>query len=469
MQTQAPKRSSVLIAALFALSCVGLTIYVWVSFGGTLPFQVAGYEVHALFPNASNLATNADVRIAGVNVGKVVGISHTGLSTDATIKLQNGYVPLAANALAIIRNKTLLGETYIDLAPGTGNAPKIPDGGVIPTNNIGTIQTIDQVLGSFDAPTRAKFKTFLDEFATGLNGRGEDINNALGNLAPTAQDLNIVARTLDRQRAAVAGILGDGSGVLQALGSRASDLQRVVSAGDQVFAATAARDHALTATVRALPGFLGDLRTTLAITDRVAGQAGPTLHQLLPAAPLLRPALDAARTLAPTLRGTLRGLLPVIAALGPALPALNRVIDQVGPASTQITAAGEQLNPLLTMVAQYVNEVVAGFANVGDAFQASTPSRGGPLHYLRGIVYLSNEMLVGYPQRLGNNRYNPYVKPGGLAKLATGLDAYDCRNTANPTLVPMIGIGGPLPCHVQGPWTFQGLTADYPHVEPAKP
>jgi ABC-type transporter Mla subunit MlaD len=45
------------------------------------------YEFHAIFSNASQLLPNADVRIAGVNVGKVVQVKQAGERTDATIAL----------------------------------------------------------------------------------------------------------------------------------------------------------------------------------------------------------------------------------------------------------------------------------------------------------------------------------------------------------------------------------------------
>ena len=73
MVTQAPKRSAVLAAVAFALSCVGLIIFVWTQFGGTIPFAPQGYRVHALFKETGLLVPNADVRISGVNVGKVAG------------------------------------------------------------------------------------------------------------------------------------------------------------------------------------------------------------------------------------------------------------------------------------------------------------------------------------------------------------------------------------------------------------
>ena len=79
MVTQAPKRSAVLAAVAFVLSCIGLTIFVWTQFGGTIPFSPQGYRVNALFRESGLLVPNADVRISGVTVGKVQSVQARGL------------------------------------------------------------------------------------------------------------------------------------------------------------------------------------------------------------------------------------------------------------------------------------------------------------------------------------------------------------------------------------------------------
>ena len=110
---------------LFALSCVGLLLFLWLSFGGKVPFNPQGYEVRISFTNADQLATQADVRIAGVSVGKVISksLDPKGNRTIATIQMGNQYAPLHQNATAILRTKTILGETYVDVTPGSPSAP----------------------------------------------------------------------------------------------------------------------------------------------------------------------------------------------------------------------------------------------------------------------------------------------------------------------------------------------------------
>ena len=89
-------------------------------------------------------------------------------------------------------------------------------------------------------------------------------------------------------------------------------------------------------------------------------------------------------------------------------------------------------------------------------------------HYLRSLIPLTNEGPLGWSQRLGTNRHNPYFTPGGLSNLSPGpLLAYDCRNVGNATPLPPLPGGGAPPCLVQPPWTFQGHTRAFPHVERA--
>jgi phospholipid/cholesterol/gamma-HCH transport system substrate-binding protein len=87
MVTHAPKRSAVIAALVFTLSCIGLMVFVWTQFGGTIPFSAQGYRIKALFKEAGLLVSNADVRIAGVNVGKVTTVENRGVRSLVTMDI----------------------------------------------------------------------------------------------------------------------------------------------------------------------------------------------------------------------------------------------------------------------------------------------------------------------------------------------------------------------------------------------
>jgi virulence factor Mce-like protein len=465
MTTQSPRPAAVAVAILFALSCFLLTVFVWSQFGGSLPFRPAGYRFHAPFAQGSQLTPNADVRISGVPVGKVITIKPRGGRTDAVIELQRQFAPIPADAHAILRSKTLLGETFVELTPGSPKAPKLREGATLSVSQIEPTQQLDQVLSAFDGPTRASFKRFLSDFSTALEGRGPDINAALGNAAPAVDNLSVVVAVLDRQQPAVQGLIRDAGTTLRALGSRDSDLQSLITAGNEVLSATAARDGELTATVQALPTFLRELRGTLASAEATAGDAAPTLRALRPVAPLVRPALAQVNVLAPQARAVFRNLDPVITISQRALPAATRIVNAANALADVLYPASRDLVPTIDIITTFQQDIIATFANVGATFQGADATG---THYLRALIPITNEGPIGYTQRLPSNRHNPYFTPGGLAALSPGpLPAFDCRNTGNPPGTPVLGPGGPPPCLVQEPWNFQGHTRAFPHVERA--
>src|SRR5215470_1970608 len=133
MVKSAPSPWKIAAMVVFALSCFGLLLFLWLSFGGPVPLKPKGYRFTVSFAEATQLSTEADVRISGVPVGKVKTIepdNETGRS-DVTIELRSRYAPLPSDARAILRQKTLLGETYVELTPGSPDAPKVPENGML--------------------------------------------------------------------------------------------------------------------------------------------------------------------------------------------------------------------------------------------------------------------------------------------------------------------------------------------------
>src|SRR3954452_11299553 len=138
MQKQAPSAGRIMVAVGFTLSCFALLLFLWVTFGGPIPFKPESYRFTADFPEAITLQKEADVRIGGVSVGKVKQLSlapdsecqkdaATCNSTRATIEISPQYAPISSDAQAILRQKTLLGETDVEITPGSQVQPGQPD------------------------------------------------------------------------------------------------------------------------------------------------------------------------------------------------------------------------------------------------------------------------------------------------------------------------------------------------------
>jgi ABC-type transporter Mla subunit MlaD len=218
--------------------------------------------------------------------------------------------------------------------------------------------------------------------------------------------------------------------------------------------------------VRALGPFLETLERASGAVQTTAAAAGPTLRELRPVAPLVAPALRSLKTLTPQVRAVLDQLGDTLPITEAALPATAKMVRKLTPFVKVVYPATREITPLIDLVSDYRKELLATMANVAASTQATSRGLDGkPKHYLRTLVPITEEALVGYSRRNASNRHNAYFAPGGLERLSDGgLLASDCRNTSNPQAVPVIGTGAPE-CRQQPPWTFGGQTAYFPHVE----
>ena len=119
METRPPTPIQLLVAVAFAISCFGLLLFLWLAFGGPTPLKPESYRFKVPFNEAAQLALESDVRISGVSVGRVksINLNDEGRA-DAEIEIDERYAPIPSNTRAILRQKSLLGETYVELTPG---------------------------------------------------------------------------------------------------------------------------------------------------------------------------------------------------------------------------------------------------------------------------------------------------------------------------------------------------------------
>lgn len=422
MGTKGTPKSSIAIAVIFALSVFGLGLFVWVSFGGSVPLGARGYRVAVqLGPEATNIFPNAQVRVAGVDIGNVSSVKSNQGRVDVIMEIDPKYAPLKEGTRAILRSKTLLGEGFIELAPGPKGGRSIPENGRLAQNDIEEAQTVDNALSVFDADGRRDFRRFLEGVAKATDKRSPDLNAALGNAPLATADLRKLVDVLDEQRPAIQGLISDTATTLDTVGARGAAVQELARAGSEVLDTTATRQQALTETVRSLPRLMQSLRTFSAATVRLSNTAAPAVRTLRPIAPLLGPGLKAARQLAPELSGTLTALNGTISASVKGLPATTSVVRRAAPVLQALDPAGRELVPILQTLEAYRTDAVASMSNTAAATQATvTRADGSKKHYLRTALLFNDELAFGTNTRSGTHRENAYLAPGGLAPLLDG-------------------------------------------------
>ena len=498
MIKQAPSLGRILTMVAFSLSCFGIVLFLWLSFGGSVPLRPKGYQVNVAFPEATQLAQSAEVRISGVKVGRVRSVEpnkQTGL-TDAVLEIDSRFAPIPRDTRAILRQKTLLGETYVEVSPGSPQGPELADGGTLPEGQVAETVELDEILRAFPPETRRQFSVWLDQQGLAVGDNAEAINDSLGLLTPFAEQTDEVLRVLNHQSAETRALVRDTGEVFDALTQRQGQLRELIVNSNRVWETTARRDAELADTFRVLPTFLREGRTTTRRLTEFAKDTNPLIDQLRPAARQLSPALIDLDKLSPDLRALFTDLGPLVRVSRRGLPATEQVLDNTQPLLRRLDPFLRNFTPIVDYLGLYKKEIAALFANdtaVTQAAEGNANSITGEIHYLRTQNPENPEVMAGYPSRIASNRSNPYIAPGGYMKLKTEghLEVYGtqgCGTTPVPAtpapLDPWLPAGvvsqinyytfggtqnrnAAPPCDPQTPLgQLFGQSGQFPHLEP---
>lgn len=450
MIKQAPRPFQLFAMVAFVMACVGVLLYLWLSFGGVVPLRSEGYRFQVRFPEATQLAEQSDIRISGVPVGKVIKIE-TGPNntTEATLEMRSNYAPVASNARAMLRQKSLLGETYVDLSTGDRSKGSIPDGGRLADSSVAETVELDEIFRTFDDDTQQAFQTWMQSQASAYQGRGVDVNATFGNLPEFVEAGDDVLAELNAQSRAVSNTIR-GTGVLfDAISARDGQLQRLITEANQVFEVTAARNREFAAIWEELPEFSRQSRLTLPRLTRFAERADPVVKQLQPAATEFTATFKQLDRLSPEFEGFFEGLGPLITKSQRGVPALESLLRDFPPLLADFEPFLRNINPILGQLGQNRRDVASFFANTaattnGRNFKVSPAApKSDPIHYLRATSSLTPQGLSYFPRALGQTRSNAYMAPDGLDRLAGGLLSYDTRTCANGDPAPPAQTGSP--------------------------
>jgi phospholipid/cholesterol/gamma-HCH transport system substrate-binding protein len=451
----------------FALTCFGLLLFLWGSFGGSIPLKPKGYRFEISFPEATTLATEADVRVSGVSVGKVRKLVRDPNAdrTIATVELLPEYAPVHKDAQAILRQKTLLGETYVEMTLGHQNAGIIQEGGKLENGQVADTVQLDEVLALFPKKTRADFQRWQANSAAAIQGRGGDFNAAVGNLGPFATSGADLVEVLDANAATLQDLVANTSRVFGAITQDEGQLRAFIAdSADWLQATARARDN-LALSFKIFPTFLRESRTTLSRIERFSVDTKPLIDDLGPVARDLQPTLRDLRAAAPDLQSFFVSLPAAINASRAGSPALSKVLRGLIPVLDSTGPFLSQLNPILSWL-QYQQGTVANFiAGPGWALQgkssSTTPGANG--HVLPQLIVAGSQTLVS-PTRDPANRGNTYFDNDALNNASLpqyGVPAsYDCGNT---TVHQSTGASDPS-CFVAPNSAFGDGAHKYAHV-----
>ena len=475
-----PSPLRVLVITGFALSCFDLLMFLWLAFGGPVPLQPKGYRIEASFDDATQLADEADVRVAGVSIGKVVDkrLDPAGNRTVATLELDPEYAPLHSDAKAILRTKSLLGETFVEVTLGTKQAKPLQEGATLDGRNVSDAVDFDEFLRTFDKPTRKYFQQFQATAAKAGEGQAQNINDALGNLPTFVDNAGSVVDILNDRRDALRSLVRGTTSTFEQLTRNEGALRNLVVDNRDVFQTLSSQRENLTQSVQAFPAFLRESRATLSRLSQFSRDTTPLVRDLKPVLEDAQPTLASLRTLSPDLQALFVNLRPLITQSRSGLPALTNVLQGLDPTLASLGPFLQQVNPILEYL-EYQQPTVADFLDNGPSALAlkippTATEKGTNGHVLPQLIVTGGQSL-NQTQRSPENRGNAYFPSGALANPAIAnpanftLPAFDCLNSVGQTGAKANGEKPPTPdgspgCLLATDVTLQGKTQRFPNL-----
>jgi virulence factor Mce-like protein len=250
-------RSRANLPVLLAYVLVGLlaTAFLAAQMGGEFVF--GGYRVNAIFKTGAELVAGDDVSMSGLRVGKIESLRPMAGATEVSMLLHQNFTPVFKDARAVIRQKNLLGEAYVELNRGDAAQGAIAQGGTIDEDHTLTPVEVDEVLNALDPQVRDQLNLVINTLGQATAGRGQDMNAAAADLSSVVIDLQVLAHTLATNSDHLDALIADLRKVMETLAAWHADFRALISDWDHVMATLASREQ--------------NLQGTLVEQDRVMG------------------------------------------------------------------------------------------------------------------------------------------------------------------------------------------------------
>lgn len=407
-----PILRTLVVAAFLGLSAL-IFGFLWLNSGGTIPgISQAGYRVSLAMDDVDNLVPQSDVRQAGVVVGRVQDVEVRDGSAVVTLDLDEGAAPLHEGVTVTIRNKTLVEESYADIADGSG--AELARDAILPRSAGRSSVQLDDVLTSLDQPTRDALGRTIRSAALVTDGSREDIADAVAGLGALGREGGTALDALAAQSQDLVEVTGNTTALLRALDTGQGRITDLVRDTDRITQVVTENRTDLEAVLRELPGVLDTAQNASGSLRTLAGSLAPVAANLEAAGPDLSAAL---REL-PATSADLRGLLPSLdTTLERAPDTLSRVggfTDVTQDLIPTLQVNLSDLNPALAYLRPYGKDTALWFAGLSQTLGVSADGNGTAL---RAFVVV-NEKSVNQPlnTQFGPlEKYNPYPAPGGNA------------------------------------------------------
>lgn len=306
-------------AGIFGVAVVVCVLIV--AFGyNTLPFYPQGKSYEAFFADAGGISPGNDVNISGITVGKVTDVGLAGDVAKVAFTVDRD-VRLGDQTLVSIRTDTVLGERSLGVVPqGSGSVTSIPVGRTtVPYTLNMALQDLGQNSAALDK----------NQLTQALQVLTDSFRDATPELRRTLDGVATLSRSINANDEALGQLLARAKSVTAVLADRAGQVNKLVTDGNQLFAALDERRAALSSLIAGIDD----------VSQQISGFVADNRREF-----------------------------------GPALKKLNLVLDNLLERREHISEALKRLPPYATALGESVGSGSGFMVNLPNAFPNNTQS-----------------------------------------------------------------------------------------------
>ena len=354
--------------------------------------EAGSYEIRAIFDNAFSLIEGEDVRVSGVNVGKITKLDVTPDNKAAVVLRidKAGFNDFRQDARCTIRPQSLIGEKYVECSltrPRREGAPPAPPLREIPEGREGAGQRllpvtqtskpvdVDLINNVLRLPQRQRLAIILNELGAAVGGRADELNETIRRANPALGAVNEVIKILGDENRVLRRLATDSDTVLQPLARDRARVASFIENANVVSRASAERRADLERNFELLPRFLSELEPTMQRLGSFSDEFTPVLRDL-----------DAA---APSINRMLRELGPFSTASIPAFRSLGEAAEVGRPA---LLAS----KPIIDDLRRLTEEAAPALSDLAD-LAVSLRDTGG-IERLMDYIFYQASAVNGYDQ-----------------------------------------------------------------------
>jgi phospholipid/cholesterol/gamma-HCH transport system substrate-binding protein len=163
------------------------------------------YTVTAHLKDSGGVFAGGEVTYRGVSVGTVHKLVLTDQGVNAVLDIDNRFDEIPADALAVVGNRSAVGEQYVELQPQRDDGPYLHNGSVIDVQDtrlpIATDTLLTDLSQTVESVNEQDLKTTVDELGAAFAGTGEDLQRIIdtsGSFIDAANDNFDVTTSLIR-------------------------------------------------------------------------------------------------------------------------------------------------------------------------------------------------------------------------------------------------------------------------------